>query len=215
MAYDQNATASSKGTIASPAWVHARAASARRRAGAGNVIVGLPTYGYEWVRGAPPIAIDTSAALTLAGRLRVRPTWSRTGGEPWFSRGGRTVWFSDAVAVAGDLRAIPAGQPIALWHLGGEDQGIWPVLAGQASASDLTAVQPPRDVALGGTGDIVRAIAARAGQRTVSPSLSSEVYRSVPKPWRLVLPASGNARQQRLSPRRYLARGRSALSETR
>jgi cellulose synthase/poly-beta-1,6-N-acetylglucosamine synthase-like glycosyltransferase/peptidoglycan/xylan/chitin deacetylase (PgdA/CDA1 family) len=194
MAYDQHATAASVGPIASPAWVGARAATARMRAGTGNVIVGLPTYGYEWVRAARPIAIDASAALTLAGRLGVRPVWSRSGGEPWFSTGGRSVWFSDAVALARDLRALPAGQPVALWHLGGEDQGIWPVLAGQANASALTAVPPPRDVALSGTGDIVRAIAARAGRRTVSPSLSSEVYRSVPKPWRLVRSSGGGRR---------------------
>jgi spore germination protein YaaH len=63
----------------------------------------------------------------------VSPTWSEPEQAAWFATGSgerrQVVWLSDARSLAGQLGVLPTGQKIGLWHLGGEDPAIWPLLA--------------------------------------------------------------------------------------
>ena len=175
-----------------------RPRASRLRAGTGSDRRSADVRLRMAVRAARPIAIDASAALHAR-----RAAWRSAGVVPRrvANRGsrpsGRSVWFSDAVALARDLRALPAGQPVALWHLGGEDAGIWPVLAGRATLETAldgrTALRA--DVALSGTGTS-RGPSTRAARATsVSPSavVGASTAR-MPSPWRLARRSGGGRR---------------------
>ena len=134
MTYDQHASPGAPGPVAGSRWVAGVAGSALRLVPGDRLVVALPTYGYAWSGARAPRPLDHAAAQALAARAAVTPTWSDHEGASWFSSGRgaerEVVWLSDARSLAGQLRVLPAGQAIGLWHLGGEDPAIWPLLAG-------------------------------------------------------------------------------------
>ncbi|HJZ61843.1 MAG TPA: glycosyltransferase [Miltoncostaeaceae bacterium] len=196
MAYDQHASAGAAGPVAAASWIRARVADAAGLVGWGRLVVGLPTYGYAWRGRRPPVPLDATDALLIASSWHAMPQWSSAAAEPWFRVGDRTVWFADALSLAHDLRGLPADQPIALWHLGGEDAGIWTVLASRSpQPAALAAIAPATTVRLLGNGDIIHASAARTGTRVVSPGLRGERFTSLPQPWTLVRSGGGGGKR--------------------
>ena len=201
MAYDQHTSPGAPGPIASPAWFRHVTSGAARLVPRGHLIVGIPTYGYDWTGSRPPVAVSNSTALTLAAQARTLPTWSASGGEAriTYRRNGRrhVIWLADALAVSKDLAALPTTTPVALWRLGAEDAGTWPVLtsaAGRVDASQLSAVAPALQVDVRGHGDVVRAVRGRDGTRRVAPDHSSEQYLTLPRPWRMDRATGGGKR---------------------
>jgi peptidoglycan-N-acetylglucosamine deacetylase len=193
MAYDQHASAGDPGPIATPGWV---AASRRRALGwvpASRLVIALPSYAYEWIGRRAPRPLDYPAALQLAARARAVPRWSSGGKAPGFAFGRgqhrHTVWMADALALAADLRAgAPAGAAVAIWRLGAEDPGSWPLLAAPAPgdevlAHQLGALAPPPQVRVRGTGDIIRAVPGAPGWRAVTSDVTAERYMLLPRPW--------------------------------
>jgi len=133
MTYDQHASPGAPGPIASARWVAGVARGALRLVPSERLVVALPTYAYAWSGGDPPQPLDHAGARALATRAGVSPAWSEREQATWFSSGNgeqrQVVWLSDARSLAGQLGVLPPGQRIGLWHLGGEDPKIWPMLA--------------------------------------------------------------------------------------
>ncbi len=132
MSYDQHASPGAPGPVAGSRWVAGVAASALRSVPGNRLVVALPTYGYAWSDADAPRPLDHAAAQALAVRAGVTPSWSEREGASWFGSGSgaerEVVWLSDARSLAGQMGVLPAGQAIGLWHLGGEDPAIWPLL---------------------------------------------------------------------------------------
>ena len=162
MAYDQgtidltlDAAASSTPyvPVADPRWVEKVVNLAARYISKKKLIIGIPTYGYEYnliplaqgFRYDLDWAFDPDYATELAGSLGIMPR-RNAAGELSFTYGGATeqlasatpdplhiVWWSDAVAVRNKIHlAQKLGvRGVAIFKIdGGEDPGLWNVLPG-------------------------------------------------------------------------------------
>ncbi len=158
MTYDYST--SHAGPIAPISWVTATAAFAATQLSPSKVQIGVPTYGYDWpstTTGCPvdnlPVrqTLTATAAAALAVSLGRTTTWDSTYAERTFtylktytglSGTGtpasctitRTVWYDERNAVV--TRAHLVGTyhlgGIALWTVGAEDAGQWPLLRSYA-----------------------------------------------------------------------------------
>jgi spore germination protein YaaH len=135
MAYDHSWPDSPPGPVAPVAWVDPVLAYAVRQVSPAKVLLGLPTYGYDWPHGGAGQDLDWADVTALAARHNGQVRWDEASQSPWFSYRDENgvdhvVWFENArsmqAKVALARRYGVAG--VALWKLGGEDPGVWQVL---------------------------------------------------------------------------------------
>ena len=132
MAYDHSWPGSPPGPVAPSAWVEQVLAFAVKQAPPDKILLGVPTYGYDWARTGTGKELDWDAATALASRHRADVRWDEASRSPWFSyqddKGvDHTVWFEDARSMAAKLALMRkyALGGVVVWRLGGEDPGIW------------------------------------------------------------------------------------------
>jgi spore germination protein YaaH len=137
MTYDYTSRNAPPGSIAPTDWVESVLAYAATVTDLHKVHMGLPFYGYRWLRDKPP-----AAAVTWTGTQRLIDSFKLTVGRqpdqeahielktPGLPK--QTIWFVDSAAVQYKLDAITAQYPdlggVAIWGLGGEDPANWDVL---------------------------------------------------------------------------------------
>jgi spore germination protein YaaH len=133
MAYDYSQEDSPPGPIAPPDWVGRVLKLATASIPAGRVVLGVPTYGYDWTAGAGAVPVQWADATATARAHGVTPARDAT--EPWYayvdSRGRHhTVWYEDARSLAAKLAVAKryGVTRLVLWRLGGEDPAIWSTL---------------------------------------------------------------------------------------
>ncbi|SNT06828.1 Glycosyl hydrolases family 18 [Geodermatophilus pulveris] len=130
MTYDHAWSGSPAGPVAPTGWVEDVVDHAVRWVPRDKLMLGLATYGYDWVgdRGSTLQATD---AVALADRVGAVPRWDDAAGACTFgyAEGGvqHTVWYEDARSLARKQQvAVTAGlRGIAIWQLGGEDPQVW------------------------------------------------------------------------------------------
>jgi spore germination protein len=134
MTYDHSWSGSAAGPVAPLDWVSDVVDYAVDRVPPGKLMLGLPTYGYDWV-GTRGEVLNSVDAAALADELGVDPEWDEASGS-WtfgYERDGEqhTVWYEDARSLrAAQALARDAGlRGVAIWQLGGEDPEVWPSLA--------------------------------------------------------------------------------------
>jgi spore germination protein len=134
MAYDHAWSGSPAGPIAPPDWVRDVVGYAVERVPADKLMLGIGTYGYDWV-GSTGVDLGAAEAAALAERVGAEPRWDDDAAAMTFTyqRDGQahSVWYEDAesLAVKQDI-AVEAGlRGIAVWRLGGEDPQVWATVA--------------------------------------------------------------------------------------
>ena len=134
MTYDHSWSGSEAGPVAPLDWVSSVVDYALGRVPADKLMLGLPTYGYDWV-GTRGEVVSASAAVELADEVGAEPVWDETSASWTFSYGRdgeqHTVWYEDArsLRAAQDLAREAGLRGVAIWQLGGEDPEVWPALA--------------------------------------------------------------------------------------
>ena len=131
MLYDQHWAGGAPGPVSDPAWVAAALDLRLAEVPAARIVAGLPLYGYRWPRSGAGVTVTYGEALAAAAAAGVtlnRDTATRTlrGTGP----GLGTVWVTDATLLAQLIDTVTAkgvGR-VALWYIGQEDPGIWPIL---------------------------------------------------------------------------------------
>lgn len=132
MLYDAHDNTGPAGPVAPLGWAQSITQYAESTIPSSKILVGLAGYGYDWAS-TGSTEINVPQALTLANRYGVN--W--IGGavqepEITYTVNGvtHTVWYENAASDA--LKAAWVGQDhlggVALWDLGEEDPGLWPVL---------------------------------------------------------------------------------------
>ncbi|MCW2697566.1 MAG: hypothetical protein JWR62_2651 [Modestobacter sp.] len=134
MTYDHSWSGSDAGPVAPLDWVNSVAHYAAQEVPKDKLMLGLATYGYDWV-GAQGVNLQATNAVELAQRVGATPKWDATA-SAWtfrYEQDGQqhTVWFEDArslaakqqVAIDLELRGV------AIWALGGEDPELWTSVA--------------------------------------------------------------------------------------
>jgi spore germination protein len=134
MAYDHAWSGSTAGPVAPLPWVEDVVAYARERIPPGKLTLGVATYGYDWV-GSTGVYLPATAVFELANKTGAVPRWDPAAAASTFSyelKGEQhTVWYEDARSLEAKL-AVAAREGlrgVALWQIGGEDPGVWGVLA--------------------------------------------------------------------------------------
>lgn len=134
MTYDHSWSGSAAGPVAPLDWVSSVIDYAVERVPADKLMLGLPTYGYDWV-GTRGVAIHTADTVALADEVGAEPVWDETAAS-WtfgYERDGEqhTVWYEDArsLRAAQELARDAGLRGVAIWQLGGEDPEVWPTLA--------------------------------------------------------------------------------------
>jgi spore germination protein YaaH len=135
MAYDYSTDASPPGPIAPVAWVECVVDLAVAEVPRAKIVLGLGTYGYDWVAGAQGQALQWTEAEALAHKNGVDVRWDAATKSPWFEftddrARSHTVWYENARSLKArlDLAARYRVAGVALWRLGGEDPAIWALL---------------------------------------------------------------------------------------
>lgn len=181
MAYDEHWQSGSPGPIASQAWYALVVESAVARTGTDRAIVAVGNYAFDWSKEQPLAdSITVEQAWARAAQAKTLPLFDPASGNTGFAyvqAGVRhEVWMLDALSAWNQLLVLrqvrPAG--IALWRLGSEDPGFWPVLSAfQADApAPVTALKHlpvGQGVELHGTGEVLRmGTPAEGGSRTIN-----------------------------------------------
>jgi spore germination protein YaaH len=134
MTYDDHDNGGPAGPVAPLGWVDAVVRYAEATIPASKILVGLAGYGYDW---SSVGATEVSAVQALALAQTHGATW--VGGsvqEPEIqytdSQGiVHTVWFEDSASEAAKVALVTHDHlgGVALWDLGEENAGVWPMLA--------------------------------------------------------------------------------------
>lgn len=134
MLYDDHDNTGPAGPVAPMAWVENVLRYARATIPRPKVLVGIADYGYNWAEDGST-EISASRAMPLARRYGATWVGGRTE-EPeiTYTDGAgytHTVWFEDSYSDAPRIALARANGfgGIALWDLGEENSGFWPMLA--------------------------------------------------------------------------------------
>jgi spore germination protein len=135
MAYDYSDPSGDAGPIAPVSWVDQVLSLATRLIPRERIVLGLPTYGYDWSAGSVADSLQWADVQQLAKRESAAPRWDAHSASPWLSykdQNGQihTVWYEDARSLAAKVALARRHglSHVVLWRLGGEDPGIWPTL---------------------------------------------------------------------------------------
>ena len=134
MAYDHSWSGGDAGPVAPLDWVKAVVTYSSQRVPKEKLMLGVATYGYDWV-GEKGVSLQATNATELATRMGVTPQWHE-GAASWtfsYEQDGQqhTVWYEDARSLAAKQQvALDEGiRGVAIWSLGGEDSELWTSVA--------------------------------------------------------------------------------------
>ncbi|MBX9797188.1 glycosyltransferase [Sphingomonas sp.] len=197
MDYDEHWNTSAPGPIASQSWFVEQLHKAVQQVGAGKMIVAIGSYAYNWTKGddsADPMSIEE--AWLAAHDSEAKIVFDPASGNPGFGydEDGKhhDVWMLDAATAWNQLRAVQAMgvQGVALWRLGSEDPGIWPVFDSYRGnhPPDLSRIAQTANTDVEGTGEILRITQTPQGgsrQLTFDKHLlvRGETYQKLPTPY--------------------------------
>ncbi len=152
MAYDYSWEASEPGPVAPMDWVEEVARYAASLIPSDRLQLGVALYGYEW-HGRSGISRMWDELMARALTRQAALRWDPTARAPWFEYLEGSVhhvaWFENAESLAYKLQLVERFglNGLAAWRLGGEDPGLWAMLAaagGGAHATPPTLEEPPR-----------------------------------------------------------------------
>lgn len=130
MGYDYHWSTSVPGSIAPADWVDAVLVYAISTIPKSKIVLGLPTYGYDWPQGRNGRGITYATAMATASRYNA-PIIEDAQQGPHFSYTvngvNHHVWFTDATSCSTllDLVQKHTVHGICIWHPGDEDPKIY------------------------------------------------------------------------------------------
>jgi spore germination protein YaaH len=132
MAYDYSWSTSPPGPIAPAVWVDQVLAYAASKIPLTKIVLGVPTYGYDWAE-AKGQGVTYKRAMSIAEQHGVTIIQDPLNG-PHYSYTANNVnhevWFTDALSTGSLLDLVNRYNiyGIVFWHLGDEDPNIYPVI---------------------------------------------------------------------------------------
>lgn len=135
MTFGEHGSFTGPGPLSSPGWMAAVLAYAEARVDPAKIYLGVPFYGFDWGQGRPRYLLWSDVQALIA---TYHPTIQRSpSGESVFhytdaAGVAHTVYSQDRKAIAAKFRFARSRRPaiagIAIWVMGGEDPGFWPLL---------------------------------------------------------------------------------------
>jgi cellulose synthase/poly-beta-1,6-N-acetylglucosamine synthase-like glycosyltransferase/peptidoglycan/xylan/chitin deacetylase (PgdA/CDA1 family)/spore germination protein YaaH len=169
MLYDEHYQSGDPGPIASEDWFAGQLQKLRKVLPARKTVIGLGNYGYDWLIGGEGASeMSFADVISAAEANHTSIAWDNQMENPVLRYQSGTekheVWFLDAVTALNQVGDVSdAGfRGIALWRLGGEDPGLWKVLASHSwpnqdfNPTSLSTMTSQKSVLQFGEGDILR-----------------------------------------------------------
>lgn len=131
MAYNQHHPDSLPGPVAGADWVEEVIRFALSQVPQEQLVLGLPTFGYDWPREGRAQSLSHIQAMETAAAQGVKVRWHSQHKAPYFTYGdGHEVWFENRYSLQAKLQLAESYglRGVALWRLGQEDAGIWDLL---------------------------------------------------------------------------------------
>ncbi|GAC1480727.1 MAG: glycosyltransferase [Flavisolibacter sp.] len=132
MAYDQFSEDTKPGPIADQKWIEAALDDATKKIPASKIILGIPTYGYDWPKGDQGSNITYQQALTEARQSGTKIDFDNDSYNldyNYVDEEGipHSVYFTDAATAFNAMRFACESRlaGVALWRMGSEDSRIW------------------------------------------------------------------------------------------
>jgi len=143
MLYDQNSDGNPAGPISGQSWFQNQLATVLAQVPANKVVLGLGTYGYDWIDGttqASDVSFQEAAQLAQEnhfgndGVLKIDPqslspyfTYSDESAGTGSREVSHTVWLQDATTAYNQMMAALPYHTLgaAIWELGKEDPSVW------------------------------------------------------------------------------------------
>ncbi len=162
MLYDQHADGNNAGPISGQAWFGSELSGVLAQVPANKVVLGLGTYGYDWVDGttqASDMSFQQAAQVAQQnqnqfgdGVIHIDPaslspyfTYSDEAEGAGSKEISHTVWLQDATTNWNQMRAALPYHTLgaAVWELGKEDPSLWSFF-GKGQAASLASFDPQR-----------------------------------------------------------------------
>lgn len=134
MTYEEHWETSSPGPVASLPWVKSILSYAKTKIPAHKIFIGIPLYGYDWGGSSAARGLTQQQVNSLQERSAAKIRFDARAQSPYFhyQAGERThrVWYEDERSLAAKLELMKqlGLSNLALWRLGHENPGIWPLL---------------------------------------------------------------------------------------
>ena len=135
MMYDEHWKTSPSGPVASQGWYDGALKKFISQVPASKVVIAMGTYGYDWSGGPRAKATTYPKAIAMArsSKQPIKLDPGSLNSTFWYESGGRKhrVWMLDAMSAFNQVKSASKYEPrgYAIWRLGGEDPGLWNVLA--------------------------------------------------------------------------------------
>jgi cellulose synthase/poly-beta-1,6-N-acetylglucosamine synthase-like glycosyltransferase/peptidoglycan/xylan/chitin deacetylase (PgdA/CDA1 family)/spore germination protein YaaH len=136
MLYDEHASLTEAGPVASSAWFAERLDAVLADVPSAKIIAAVGQYGYHWRSDRSQAATVSVGEAMALGRAAAAGPWfdarTRNPYASWRTPEGitHTVWYLDAATLWNQLKVVTGtgAAGVALWRLGGEDATLWRVL---------------------------------------------------------------------------------------
>ena len=133
MAYDHHWSTGPAGPVAPLPWFRQVLAFASSAIPCERLLMGVPTYGYDWTGRRTGKSVDVAArdAAAQARRKGAALEWDPVSNSPFFryreGERAREVWYESAACLPQKLKAVrEAGVAgIAIFRLGSEEESFW------------------------------------------------------------------------------------------
>jgi spore germination protein YaaH len=143
MAYDRHWQTSPAGPIAPLNWVRSVLSYAVSEIPKHKIVLGLPTYGYNWIEDNGQL-VSWQQAYGLSQKLDVPVRWDPAAQSPWLTYQDeqgvrRTIWFENTFSITTKLELAQSYDigGVFLWLVGDEDDGVWPVISDFANGETV------------------------------------------------------------------------------
>lgn len=136
MTYDEHSWGLPAGPIASLGWVDAVARYASSQIEPQKILLGIATFGYDWLTGTRQVTrgLSSPGAVELAAKYGATVEWDEEAQVPcfhyWKDGAQHTVYYENSYSAGFKLGLVEKWGlgGIAVWRLGLDDAGLWPVI---------------------------------------------------------------------------------------
>jgi len=135
MTYDEHWSTALAGPIASVEWVETMLKFATSAIPSHKILMGLPTYGYDWAVGSRySRSVRAYEAVELVKTGKVQAGWDEAAKVPFYTylsgKQRRIAYYEDAKSASFKIDLVSKYKlgGIAVWRLGYEDPALWAIV---------------------------------------------------------------------------------------
>jgi spore germination protein len=128
MGYDfEHNSTSSAGPISSVTWLEEVLTYAVKKVPRNKIVLGLPLYGYHWIKGGKTTSLTWKTEQSLEGQFGEKGVLDSISKEKVLRSGDSEIWYQDSESMRYRIELIKKYKikGVVFWRLGREDDRIW------------------------------------------------------------------------------------------